>query len=108
MARSLNIMMALPIYYWFTLLQALELAYKTSIHASTGKTPEILEKGWNPKLPVDTLKKDLVYIHPTALSFKLLLDKVRHNAKHSINNVFQYSKQKWDKSHKNPEFKVGD
>ncbi|MBW0578860.1 hypothetical protein O181_118575 [Austropuccinia psidii MF-1] len=50
----------------------------------------MLEKGWNPKLTVDTLKKDLVDIHPTASSFKLLLDK------------------KWDESHKNPEFKVGD
>ncbi|MBW0563636.1 hypothetical protein O181_103351 [Austropuccinia psidii MF-1] len=50
----------------------------------------MLEKGWNPKLPVDTLKKDLVDIHPTASSFKLLLDK------------------KWDKSQKTPEFKVGD
>ncbi|MBW0559030.1 hypothetical protein O181_098745 [Austropuccinia psidii MF-1] len=44
---------------WCTLIPALELAYKTSIHASTGKTPAMLEKGWNPKLPVDTLKEDL-------------------------------------------------
>ncbi|MBW0502512.1 hypothetical protein O181_042227 [Austropuccinia psidii MF-1] len=36
-----------------TLLPALELAYKTSIDASTNQTPEILEKGWNPKLPHD-------------------------------------------------------
>ncbi|MBW0588015.1 hypothetical protein O181_127730 [Austropuccinia psidii MF-1] len=32
-------------HYWFTLLPALELAYKTSIHASTNQTPAILEKG---------------------------------------------------------------
>ncbi|MBW0567422.1 hypothetical protein O181_107137 [Austropuccinia psidii MF-1] len=44
-------------HYWCTLTPELELAYKTSIHASTGKTPAMLEKGWNPKLPVDTLKK---------------------------------------------------
>ncbi|MBW0589146.1 hypothetical protein O181_128861 [Austropuccinia psidii MF-1] len=54
---------------WCTLIPALELAYKTSIHASTGKTPAMLEKGWNPKLPVDTLKKYLFDIHPTASSF---------------------------------------
>ncbi|MBW0578503.1 hypothetical protein O181_118218, partial [Austropuccinia psidii MF-1] len=54
---------------WCTLIPELELAYKTSIHASTGKTPAMLEKGWNPKLSVDTLKKDLVDIHPTASSF---------------------------------------
>ncbi|MBW0541137.1 hypothetical protein O181_080852 [Austropuccinia psidii MF-1] len=65
---------------WCTLIPALELAYKTSIHSSTGKTPEMLEKGWNPRLPYDTLKKDLVDIHPTADSFKLMLDKARHHA----------------------------
>ncbi|MBW0558678.1 hypothetical protein O181_098393 [Austropuccinia psidii MF-1] len=93
---------------WCTLIPALELAYKTSIHASTGKNHAMLEKGWNPKLPVDTLKKDLVDIHPTASSFKLFLDKVRHHAKQSMKDAFEYAKQKWDKSHKNPEFKVGD
>ncbi|MBW0582256.1 hypothetical protein O181_121971 [Austropuccinia psidii MF-1] len=60
---------------WFTLIHPLELAYKTSIHDSTGKTPAMLEKGWNPKLPVDTLKKYLVYIHPTASSFSYCLIK---------------------------------
>ncbi|MBW0571956.1 hypothetical protein O181_111671 [Austropuccinia psidii MF-1] len=93
---------------WCTIIPALELAYKTSIHASTGKTPAILETGWNPKLPVDTLKKDLVDIHPNASIFKLLLDKVRHHANESMNHAFEYAKQKWDKSHKTPQFKVGD
>ncbi|MBW0582608.1 hypothetical protein O181_122323 [Austropuccinia psidii MF-1] len=30
---------------WCTLIPALELAHKTSIHSSTGKTPAMLEKG---------------------------------------------------------------
>ncbi|MBW0528540.1 hypothetical protein O181_068255 [Austropuccinia psidii MF-1] len=68
----------------------------------------MLEKGWNPKLPVDTLKKDSVDIHPTSSSFKLFLDKVRHHSSQSMNDAFEYAKQKWDKSHKTPEFKVGD
>ncbi|MBW0554613.1 hypothetical protein O181_094328 [Austropuccinia psidii MF-1] len=72
----------------FMLIPALESAYKTSIHASTGKTPAILEKGYNSKLPVDTLKKDLVDIHPTDSSFKLLLDKVRHHAYQRITDEF--------------------
>ncbi|MBW0568446.1 hypothetical protein O181_108161 [Austropuccinia psidii MF-1] len=86
---------------WCTLIPTLELAYETSIHASTGKTPAMLEKGWNPKPSVDTLKKDLLDIHITASSFKLLLDKVRHHAKQSMNYALEYAKQKWDKSHKN-------
>ncbi|MBW0520953.1 hypothetical protein O181_060668 [Austropuccinia psidii MF-1] len=45
---------------WCTLLPALELAYKTSINSSTNQTPAILEKGWNLKLPQDSLRKDLV------------------------------------------------
>ncbi|MBW0519155.1 hypothetical protein O181_058870 [Austropuccinia psidii MF-1] len=93
---------------WCTLIPALELAYKTSIHVSTGKTPAMLEKGWNPKLPVDHSKKDLVDIHPTASSFKLLYFKGGHNANQSINDSFEYANQKWDKSHKTPEFRVGD
>ncbi|MBW0534027.1 hypothetical protein O181_073742 [Austropuccinia psidii MF-1] len=36
---------------WCTLLPELELAYKTSIDASTYQTPAIPEKGLNPKLP---------------------------------------------------------
>ncbi|MBW0524893.1 hypothetical protein O181_064608 [Austropuccinia psidii MF-1] len=65
---------------WCNLLPALELAYKTSIHASTNQTPAILEKGWNPKLPQDSLRKDLVEIHPMASSFKEMLEKARKNA----------------------------
>ncbi|MBW0561314.1 hypothetical protein O181_101029 [Austropuccinia psidii MF-1] len=68
----------------------------------------MLEKGWNPTLPVDTLKKDLVDINPTASSFTLLLDKERHHENQSMNDAFEYAKQKWDESHKTPEFKVGD
>ncbi|MBW0537897.1 hypothetical protein O181_077612 [Austropuccinia psidii MF-1] len=68
----------------------------------------MLAKGWNPKLPGDTLKKYLVDIHPTAPRFKLLLDKVTHHANKSMNDAFEYAKQKWDKSHKIPEFKVRD
>ncbi|MBW0503010.1 hypothetical protein O181_042725 [Austropuccinia psidii MF-1] len=45
---------------WCTLIPALELAYKISIHSETGKTPGMLEKVWNPRPPYDTLKKDLV------------------------------------------------
>ncbi|MBW0536426.1 hypothetical protein O181_076141 [Austropuccinia psidii MF-1] len=63
----------------FTPLNALELEYETSIHASTNPTPAILEKGWNPRLPQDYLRKDLVVIHPTAASFKGMLDKARKN-----------------------------
>ncbi|MBW0565861.1 hypothetical protein O181_105576 [Austropuccinia psidii MF-1] len=68
----------------------------------------MLEKGWNPRLPEDTLRKDFIDIHPTASSFKVMLFRVKHHAKKSMNDSFEYAKQKWDKTHKVPEFKVGD
>ncbi|MBW0561002.1 hypothetical protein O181_100717 [Austropuccinia psidii MF-1] len=69
----------------------------------------MLEKGWNPRIPADTLRKDLIDIHPTASSFKLMLDRVENNnGKQRMNDAFDYAKQKWDKSHKVPDFKVGD
>ncbi|MBW0552103.1 hypothetical protein O181_091818 [Austropuccinia psidii MF-1] len=68
----------------------------------------MLEKGWNPRLSADTLREDLIEIHPTAASFKIMIDKVNHHAKQSMDEAFDYAKQKRDKSHKVPDFKVGD
>ncbi|MBW0502605.1 hypothetical protein O181_042320, partial [Austropuccinia psidii MF-1] len=94
-------------HYWCTLFPALELAYKTSIRASTNQTPAVLEKGWNPKLPQDSLRKDLIEIHPTAASFKGTLDKARKHAVRCMEDSFSYAKDKWDKSHTTPDFKMG-
>ncbi|MBW0562327.1 hypothetical protein O181_102042 [Austropuccinia psidii MF-1] len=68
----------------------------------------MLEKGCNPRLPADTLRKDLTDTHPTSSSFKIMLDKVNNHAKQRMNDSFGYARQKWDKSHKVPDFKVGD
>ncbi|MBW0520774.1 hypothetical protein O181_060489 [Austropuccinia psidii MF-1] len=93
---------------WCTLIPALELSYETSINLSTGKTPAMLEKGWNPRLPYDTLKKDLVDMHPTASRFKMMLDKARHYANRCMQYSFKYSKERLDKIHKPPDFEAGD
>ncbi|MBW0559297.1 hypothetical protein O181_099012 [Austropuccinia psidii MF-1] len=68
---------------WVTLLPAVQLAYNTSQHSTTGKTPALVEKGWNPLLPVDDLKKDLLNIHPhpkTSMICGIELVKQRMNA----------------------------
>ncbi|MBW0591130.1 hypothetical protein O181_130845, partial [Austropuccinia psidii MF-1] len=93
---------------WCTLIPALELAYKTSIHSYTGKTPGMLGKGWNPRIPYDTLKNVLVDIHQTASSFKIMLDKARHHINRCIQDYFKIANERWDKSHKPPDFKIGD
>ncbi|MBW0559779.1 hypothetical protein O181_099494 [Austropuccinia psidii MF-1] len=77
---------------------ALELAHKTSIHASTNQTPAILEKGWNPKLTQDSFRKDLIEIHPIASSFEGRLHKARKHAVRCMEDSFAYAKDKWDTS----------
>ncbi|MBW0551375.1 hypothetical protein O181_091090 [Austropuccinia psidii MF-1] len=81
---------------WCTLLPALELEYSTSIHASTNQIPAILEKGWNRKLPQDSLRKDLVQIHPIAVSFKGTLEKARKHEVRFMEDSFSYAKGRWD------------
>ncbi|MBW0541276.1 hypothetical protein O181_080991 [Austropuccinia psidii MF-1] len=95
-------------HYWCTLLPELELTYKTSIHVSTNQTSAILEKGWNPKLPQDSLRKDLVEINPTAGSFNGMIKKARNHAIRLMEDSFAYAKEKWDNLHATPDFKVGD
>ncbi|MBW0555327.1 hypothetical protein O181_095042 [Austropuccinia psidii MF-1] len=68
----------------------------------------MLEKVCNTRLSYDTLKKDLVDIHPTSSSFKLMLDKTRHHENRCMKYSFKYAKGIWDKSHKPPDFKIGD
>ncbi|MBW0464418.1 hypothetical protein O181_004133 [Austropuccinia psidii MF-1] len=95
-------------HYWCTLLPALELAYKTSIHVSINQNPAILEKGWNLKLPQDSLRQDLVDINPTDSSFKEMLDKAIKHAISLMEDSFSYAQDQWDKSHATPDYKVGD
>ncbi|MBW0537037.1 hypothetical protein O181_076752 [Austropuccinia psidii MF-1] len=93
---------------WCILLPSLELEYRTSIHASTNQTPAILEKGGNTRLPQDSLRKYLVEIHTTDSSFRVMLYKARKHEARCMEDSFAYAKEKWDKSHATPDFKVGD
>ncbi|MBW0475973.1 hypothetical protein O181_015688 [Austropuccinia psidii MF-1] len=52
-----------------TLLPAVQLAYNTSQLSTTGESPSLVQKGWNPLLPVDHLNKNLLTIHQTAKYF---------------------------------------
>ncbi|MBW0518671.1 hypothetical protein O181_058386 [Austropuccinia psidii MF-1] len=88
------------------MIQTLE--YMTSIYASTNQTPSILEKGWNPKLPQDRLRKELIEIPPTAASFKGMLDKAMKHAVRCMEDSFSYANEKWVKSNATPDFKLWD
>ncbi|MBW0479567.1 hypothetical protein O181_019282 [Austropuccinia psidii MF-1] len=52
-------------YNWDTLIPEIQLSYNTSKHSTTGKSPSLVEKGWNLLIPVENLKKNALTIHPT-------------------------------------------
>ncbi|MBW0492172.1 hypothetical protein O181_031887 [Austropuccinia psidii MF-1] len=93
---------------WVTLLPDIQLAYNTSKNSTTGKSPSLVEKGWKPLLPVDHLKKNLLTIHPTAKDFHDMWKRACDIAARCIAEAKEYNKQRWDKSHMEPDFEEGD
>ncbi|MBW0530121.1 hypothetical protein O181_069836 [Austropuccinia psidii MF-1] len=76
---------------WVTLLPAAQLAYDSSQQSSTGKTPALVEKGWNLLLPVDNLNKYLPTIHPTAKDFHEMWKRARDKAAKCIAEEKEYN-----------------
>ncbi|KAI7935554.1 hypothetical protein MJO28_016425 [Puccinia striiformis f. sp. tritici] len=93
---------------WVSLLPALEIAYNSSRHSTSNEIPYVLERGWIPRMPKDTLNDKLPHIHPTALDLKKMLDITHNHAKKCVSEAVEYNKNRWDKSHKEPDFKIGD
>ncbi|MBW0571650.1 hypothetical protein O181_111365 [Austropuccinia psidii MF-1] len=93
---------------WRTLLPAFQLAYNTSQPSTTGKTPALVEKGWNPLLPVDHLKKYLLTIHPIAKDFHDMWKRACDTVARFIVGAQEYNKKRWDKTHMEPDFEEGD
>ncbi|MBW0471253.1 hypothetical protein O181_010968 [Austropuccinia psidii MF-1] len=91
-----------------TLLPAVQLAYNTSQHSTTGKSPSLVEEGWNSLLPVDNRKKNLLNIHPTAKDFHEMGKRACDTASKCIAEAKEYNKQRYDKTHMEPDFKEGD
>ncbi|MBW0521332.1 hypothetical protein O181_061047 [Austropuccinia psidii MF-1] len=92
---------------WVIPLPEVQLAYNTSQHSTTGKTPALVEKGWNPLMTVDHLKKNLLTIHPTAKDLHGMWKRACDTASKCIAESKEYNKQRWDKSHMEPDFKEG-
>ncbi|MBW0515369.1 hypothetical protein O181_055084 [Austropuccinia psidii MF-1] len=93
---------------WATLLPEVQLAYSTSPHSTTGKSTSLVEKWWNPLLPVDHLKQNLLTIHPTAKDFHDMCKGACDTAARCMDEAKECKKQRWDKSHMEPDFKEGD
>ncbi|MBW0534105.1 hypothetical protein O181_073820 [Austropuccinia psidii MF-1] len=97
-----------PLFWNNIISTSVELAYNTNQQSITGTTPALVEKGWNPLLPVDHLKTNLVNIHPTAQDFHEMWKRACDTAAKCIAEAKEYNKQRWDKSHMEPYFKEGD
>ncbi|MBW0483158.1 hypothetical protein O181_022873 [Austropuccinia psidii MF-1] len=91
-----------------TLLPAVQLAYNTSQHSTTGKSPSLVEKGWNPLLPVNNPKKNLLNIQPTAKDFHDMWKRYFDTTGKCISEAKEYNKKMYDIIHIEPEFKEGD
>ncbi|MBW0471646.1 hypothetical protein O181_011361 [Austropuccinia psidii MF-1] len=77
-------------------------------NSTTGKSPSLVEKGWNPLLPVDHLKKNLLSIQPTAIDFHEMWKRGCDTAIRCLAEVKEYNKQSYDKTNVEPDFKEGD
>ncbi|MBW0506817.1 hypothetical protein O181_046532 [Austropuccinia psidii MF-1] len=93
---------------WVTLLPEIQLAYNTSQNSTTGKSPSLVEKGWNALLPLDHLKKNLLTIHTTAKDLHELWKTDSETAAKCTAEAKEYNKQRNDKTHVEPDFKKGD
>ncbi|MBW0469679.1 hypothetical protein O181_009394 [Austropuccinia psidii MF-1] len=88
---------------WVSLLQEVQLAYKTSQHSTKGIKLSLVEKGWNPLLHVDHFKKNLLAIHPTAKELHDMWKKACDTASKCIAEAKEYNEKRWDKSNIEPD-----
>ncbi|MBW0461992.1 hypothetical protein O181_001707 [Austropuccinia psidii MF-1] len=77
-------------------------------HSTTGKSPSLVEKGWNPLLPVYHLKKNLLTIHHTDKDFHEMWKRECYTASKCIAEAKEYNKQRYENTHMEPDFKEGD
>ena len=59
-------------------------------------------------MPVDPLKKNLMTIHPIAKDFHDIWKRTFDTEARCIAKAKEYNKQRWDKTHMEPDFKEGD
>ncbi|MBW0484022.1 hypothetical protein O181_023737 [Austropuccinia psidii MF-1] len=93
---------------WVTLLPEFQMAYNSSHHSTTGKSPSLVEKGWNPLFPVDHLNKNLLTIHLTAKDFHEMWKGACYTASRCRAEAKEYNKQRYDKTYVEPDLKEGD
>ncbi|MBW0472135.1 hypothetical protein O181_011850 [Austropuccinia psidii MF-1] len=91
-----------------TLLPAVQLAYNTRKHYTTGKSPSLVEKGWNSLFTEDHLNENLLTIHLTAKILHEMWKRESDTASKCIAEYKEYNKQRTTEefSRKHPVFPV--
>ena len=67
-----------------------------------------MEKGWLHNLPQEFINKDAVDIYPTAGTYGKIFENARTYAEKFVKDSIACNKERWDKRHKEPQFKIGD
>ncbi|KAI7967784.1 hypothetical protein MJO29_001061 [Puccinia striiformis f. sp. tritici] len=93
---------------WVSLLPALEFAYNSSKHSTTGLIPFELERGWIPHMPRDFLLSKTIELHPTSECFQQMMFKAEEKASSCVKEAVEYNKERWDKTHRDHDLKIGD
>ncbi|MBW0525400.1 hypothetical protein O181_065115 [Austropuccinia psidii MF-1] len=93
---------------WIPLFQEIQLAYNSSQKSTTGKSPSLVEKGWDPLFPVDHLKKHILAVHLTAKDFHEMQKRAFDTVAKCIAEAKECNKKRYDKKHVEPDFKERD
>lgn len=97
---------------WLMVLPAWEFAYNSSKHATTGQVPYILERGYCPRTPADTMSEAVglksLKVDLKERQWARAVKDAQSRAIESIQHAFNYTKSRWDKSHKEVAYQPGD
>ncbi|MBW0591627.1 hypothetical protein O181_131342 [Austropuccinia psidii MF-1] len=93
---------------WVKPLPQFQLVYNTNQTSTTGKLPSLVEKRWNALMPVYHLKKSLLTTNPASKDFHDMWKRAFDTAERCIAEAKEYKKQRYEKTHKEPQFREGD
>ncbi|MBW0513541.1 hypothetical protein O181_053256 [Austropuccinia psidii MF-1] len=96
------------INHWLTLLPAIQPSYNISQNSTTGKLPSLIEKVWNPLLPLDHSKKSLLNFSPAAKYFCDMWKRACDTAERCIAGEKDHKKQGYAQTPREPDFREGD
>jgi hypothetical protein len=96
---------------WVDVLPAYCYAYNSSVHASTGQVPYILERGYVPRGVLDAIKDalPLQQARPAqpAKEWVDILASSASAAKKALDHAFEYNKARYDKGRKEVDYEPG-